>query len=101
MLANRNCLHADKRGGVIAASDGSGEGTIQGYWPCGEPGAANGCSGSRFRGTGQILLFEAEPYHYYKARGFIPPGKSVQTDSNQRNRYERRLLAKPRRSDRR
>lgn len=79
-LASRNWLHADELGSVIATSNGSGAATIYSYGPYGEPDSTNGWAGSRFRYTGQIMLFEAQLYHY-KARAYHPlPGQFLQTD---------------------
>ena len=79
-LTNRNWLHADELGSVIATSNGSGAATIYSYSPYGEPDATNGWTGVRFRYTGQIALPEAHLYHY-KARVYDPGlGRFLQTD---------------------
>lgn len=70
-LTTRNTLHADELGSVIATSNGSGAGTLYSYSPYGEPDATNGWTGSRFRYTGQIMLPQAQLYHY-KARVYDP-----------------------------
>jgi RHS repeat-associated protein len=76
-LTTRNGLHPDERGSIVATSDGSGAGTVYTYGPYGEP---NTWSGSRFRYTGQIMLPEAQLYHY-KARVYDPSiGRFLQTD---------------------
>jgi RHS repeat-associated protein len=76
-LANRNFLHTDERGSVIATTDNSGVATIYNYGPYGEPSV---WAGSRFRYTGQIVLPEAHLY-YYKARVYSPTlGRFLQTD---------------------
>jgi RHS repeat-associated protein len=76
-LTTRNWLHPDERGSIVATSDGSGAGTVYTYGPYGEP---NTWSGSRFRYTGQIMLPEAQLYHY-KARVYDPSiGRFLQTD---------------------
>ena len=76
-LTARNWLESDERGTVIATSDSTGTATVYTYGPYGEP---TNWSGSRFRYTGQIALFEAKLYHY-KARIYDPAlGRFLQTD---------------------
>ncbi len=76
-LGTRQWLHADERGSIEALSDASGAGTLYTYGPYGEPDT---WSGSRFRYTGQIMLPEAQLYHY-KARVYDPNlGRFLQTD---------------------
>ncbi len=76
-LGTRQWLHPDERGSIEAVSDASGTGTIYTYGPYGEPDT---WSGSRFRYTGQIMLPEAQLYHY-KARVYDPNlGRFLQTD---------------------
>lgn len=76
-LTDRRWLHQDERGSIIAHSDGSGAGTSYNYGPYGEQPS---WSGSRFRYTGQIMLPEAQLYHY-KARVYDPAiGRFLQTD---------------------
>jgi RHS repeat-associated protein len=76
-LTSRNWLHPDERGSIVATSDGTGAGTIYTYGPYGEP---NTWSGSRFRYTGQVMLPEAQLYHY-RARVYDPVlGRFLQTD---------------------
>ncbi len=81
-LTNRNWLHADELGSIIATSDNNGAPTIYSYGPYGEPDATRAWNTgtSRFRYTGQIALFEAHLYHY-KARVYDPLlGRFLQTD---------------------
>jgi RHS repeat-associated protein len=75
---DRRWLHADNQGSIIAWSNGSGAaGERYAYGPYGEPQA---WAGSRFRYTGQIVLPEAQLYHY-KARAYDPKrGWFMQTD---------------------
>ena len=76
--ANPNWLHADPQGSTIAWSNGSGsvQGT-QAYDPYGQPQA---WSGPRYAYTGQLMLPEAQLYHY-KARAYDPVlGRFAQTD---------------------
>jgi RHS repeat-associated protein len=78
----RRWLHTNHQGSIIATSDGTGAmlGTEYSYSAFGEPDAAHGWTGSRFRFTGQITLPEAEVYHY-KARAYEPKiGRFLQTD---------------------
>jgi RHS repeat-associated protein len=76
-LANRNYLHADERGSIIATSDGSGVATVYKFGPFGEP---TSWTGSRFQYTGQAAIPEAHLY-YYKARIYSPSlGRFLQTD---------------------
>ena len=74
----RNWLHADNQGSVIATTSDAGAATATyTYGAYGEP---NAWSGSRFRYTGQIMLPEAQLYHY-KARVYDPGlGRFLQTD---------------------
>lgn len=75
---DRRFLHADVRGSIIAASNGSGASiATYRYGPYGEPDST---TGSRFRYTGQILIPELALYHY-KARIYSPwLGRFLQTD---------------------
>ena len=76
-LTDRRWLHADERGSIIATSDGTGVATPYVYGPFGEPTA---WTGVRFRYTGQIMIPEAQLYHY-KARVYDPNlGRFLQTD---------------------
>jgi RHS repeat-associated protein len=76
-LTDRRWLHADERGSIIASSDGTGAATPYTYGAYGEPTA---WTGPRFRFTGQIMLPEAQLYHY-KARVYDPVlGRFLQTD---------------------
>jgi RHS repeat-associated protein len=74
----RRWLHADHQGSIIGWSNSSGlMGETYTYGPYGEP---QSWSGSRFRYTGQIALFEAQLYDY-KARAYDPNmGHFLQTD---------------------
>lgn len=76
--SNRNWLHADERGSIIALSDGSGSvSTINRYDEFGKPQATNS---GRFQYTGQMWLSELGLY-YYKARVYGPHiGRFWQTD---------------------
>jgi len=71
-------LHADPQGSILAWSNASGAmGAINAYDPYGVPQT---WSGSRFAYTGQIMLPEAQLYHY-KARAYDPAfGRFLQTD---------------------
>ena len=74
---DRNWLHVDRQGSVIAYSRGDASLVTYAYGPYGE---AQSWAGSRFRYTGQIALPEAELYHY-KARAYDPRiGRFLQTD---------------------
>ncbi len=77
--SNRRWLHADERGSVIAASDGSGNivGTPNRY---DEYGIPQGTLTGRFGFTGQPWLPEFGLYHY-RARTYSPTlGRFLQTD---------------------
>lgn len=78
--ANRQWLHADWQGSIIALSGDAGAATqIYAYGPWGEP-KDDLWAGSRFRFTGQIVLPEAKLYHH-KARVYDPEaGRFLQTD---------------------
>jgi RHS repeat-associated protein len=81
-LATPQWLHADELGSVIAVSDDQGDriGDAYSYSPYGEPDPSHNWTGSRFRYTGQIMLPEAQLYHY-KARAYDPVlGRFLQTD---------------------
>lgn len=81
-LTDRRWLHADAQGSIIAVSGATGAivGSAYSYSPYGEPDAANGWGGSRFRYTGQISLRHAPLWHY-KARAYNPAlGRFLQTD---------------------
>lgn len=81
-LTDRRWLHADAQGSIIAVSGATGAlvGSRYSYSPYGEPDAANGWGGSRFRYTGQISLRHAPLWHY-KARAYDPAlGRFLQTD---------------------
>ena len=81
-LTDRRWLHADAQGSIIAVSGATGAivGSPYSYSPYGEPDAANGWGGSRFRYTGQISLRHAPLWHY-KARAYDPAlGRFLQTD---------------------
>lgn len=71
-------LHADQQGSTIAWSNGSGASLgTQAYDPYGQPSA---WSGSRYAFTGQVMIGEAQLYHY-KARAYDPAlGRFLQTD---------------------
>jgi RHS repeat-associated protein len=71
-------LHADQQNSTIAWSNGSGAAIgTQAYDPYGQPQA---WSGSRFAYTGQLMIAEAQLYHY-KARAYDPAlGRFPQTD---------------------
>jgi RHS repeat-associated protein len=78
-LTNRNWLHADELGSVIATSNNSGVATIYSYGPYGEP-ANDNWAGSRFRYTGQIAIPELRLY-FYKSRFYSAAlGRFYQTD---------------------
>lgn len=75
--SDRRWLHADRQGSIIAWSDGAGAVTRYRYGPYGEP---DSWGGSRFRYTGQMMLPEAQLYHY-KARAYDPMlGRFLQPD---------------------
>jgi RHS repeat-associated protein len=79
-LSNRNMLHTDEQGSIIAASDGSGVGTLYQYSATGEPQGGFSGGGPIFRYTGQAQLPAAGLY-YYKARVYDPSmGRFLQTD---------------------
>jgi RHS repeat-associated protein len=71
-------LHADQQNSTIAWSNGSGAAVgTQAYDPYGQPQA---WSGPRFAYTGQLMIAEAQLYHY-KARAYDPAlGRFLQTD---------------------
>lgn len=76
---DRKWLHADEQGSIIAESSGPSGAVTQfyAYGPYGEP---DNWSGSRFRYTGQIMIPEAQVYHY-KARAYdAQTGRFLQTD---------------------
>jgi len=74
-LTDRRYLYADERGSIIAATGASPE--TYSYGPYGEPDA---WSGFRLRYTGQMMLPDAELYHY-RARVYDPIlGRFLQTD---------------------
>jgi RHS repeat-associated protein len=82
LTADRRWLHQDERGSIVAYSDGSGTATSYKYGPYGEQNSGDSSSwtGSRFRYTGQIMLPEAQLYHY-KSRVYDPGiGRFLQTD---------------------
>lgn len=74
----RQYLHADHQGSIIATSNNDGEViTINSYDVLGIPGAENS---GRFGYTGQVWLPELGLYHY-KARMYNPVlGRFLQTD---------------------
>jgi RHS repeat-associated protein len=73
--SDRRYLITDHQGSVIAANGATT--TRYSYGPYGEP---DSWSGARFRYTGQIMLPEAQLYHY-KARAYDPLlGRFLQTD---------------------
>lgn len=76
--ANRNFLHADHQGSVVAITNGTGiTQEIDTYNEYGVPAAGNR---SRFQYTGQISLPDLGMY-YYKARIYNPwIGRFMQTD---------------------
>ena len=75
--ASRNWLLADERGSIIATTTAAGTATPEAYGPYGEP---NSWASGRFKYTGQIVLPEAQLYHY-KARSYDPVlGRFLQTD---------------------
>jgi len=81
-LSTRRWLHANHQGSIVATTDSSGTlvGTPYSYSVYGEPDVSHGWSGSRFRFTGQIILPEAQLYHF-KARTYDPKiGRFLQTD---------------------
>jgi len=71
-------LHADQQGSTIAWSNSSGASLgTQAYDPNGQPSA---WSGPRYAYTGQLMIAEAQLYHY-KARAYDPAlGRFLQTD---------------------
>ncbi len=76
-FSNRNFLHTDNQGSIIAWTNATGTGGTFQYGPYGEP---SGWTGSRYRYTGQIMIPEANLYHY-KARVYDPGlGRFLQTD---------------------
>ena len=72
-------LHADQQGSTIAWSNGSGASLgTQAYDPYGQPSV---WSGPRYAYTGQLMIAEAQLYHY-KARAYDPAiGRFLQTDA--------------------
>ncbi len=73
-------LHTDEQGSVIAASNGSGVGTLYAYSATGEPQGGFSGGAPIFRYTGQAQLASAGLY-YYKARVYDPAlGRFLQTD---------------------
>jgi len=77
-------FYTDYHGSVIGYADGAGNlAQLYKYGPYGEPRDVNNAdnwSGSRFRYTGQTMLYEARLY-YYKARVYDPKwGRFLQTD---------------------
>ena len=80
-LTDRRWLHADERGSVIAASDGSGNlvGSINRYDDYGSP--QGGAITGRFGYTGQAWIPEIGMYDY-RARIYNPAhgGRFMQTD---------------------
>jgi RHS repeat-associated protein len=76
-LGTKRWLHSDERGSIIAHTDAAGTASVYTYGPYGEQPT---WTGSRFRYTGQIMLPEAQLYHY-KARVYDPAlGRFLQTD---------------------
>ena len=80
--SDRRWLQQDRLGSAISYSDSAGNvsssSSIYGYGPYGEP---NTWSGSRYRFTGQLLLPEAQLYHY-KSRVYDPGiGRFLQPDT--------------------
>lgn len=76
--SDRRWLHADERGSIVAASDGSGNSIgINSYDESGNPATTNI---GRFQYTGQTWLPEVGMF-YYKARIYNPRlGRFMQTD---------------------
>ena len=76
--ANRQFLHKNHQGSVIAATDNSGNASyINTYDAYGVPGSNNQ---GRFAYTGQLYLAELGLYHY-RARTYAPKlGRFLQTD---------------------
>jgi RHS repeat-associated protein len=76
--ANRNYLHADHQGSIVAITNGSGvTQEVDTYNEYGVPATGNR---SRFQYTGQIWLPDLGMY-YYKARIYYPGiGRFMQTD---------------------
>ena len=76
--SNKQSLHADERGSVVAATYGAPYApTINKYDEFGKPQSTNS---GRFQYTGQMWLPEAGLYHY-KARAYAPHlGRFLQTD---------------------
>ena len=76
--ATRRWLQADEMGSITGYSDSSAaSGASYGYGPFGE---LNVWTGSRYRFTGQIMIPEAQVYHY-KGRAYDPGlGRFLQTD---------------------
>lgn len=77
-IANRQFLHKNHQGSVIAATDNSGNASyINTYDAYGVPGNNNQ---GRFAYTGQLYLVELGLYHY-RARTYVPKlGRFLQTD---------------------
>ncbi|MBA3512325.1 RHS repeat-associated core domain-containing protein [Sphingomonas sp.] len=77
-INNKQSLHADERGSIVAASYGAPYAPlINRYDEFGKPESSNV---GRFQYTGQMWLPEAGLYHY-KARAYAPHlGRFVQTD---------------------
>jgi RHS repeat-associated protein len=75
---DRRYLVQDERGSVVAVSDAGGAAVnINSYDEYGLPGA---WSGARLRYTGQMMIPEAQLYHY-RARAYSPTlGRFLQTD---------------------
>lgn len=76
--SNRQFLHADRQGSIIASTNGQGSTSyVNTYDAYGVPGVANV---GRFAYTGQTYLAELGMY-YYKARIYSPTiGRFLQTD---------------------
>jgi RHS repeat-associated protein len=76
--SNRQFLHANHQGSVIAASNNTGEAQDTNTYD--EYGVPSGANMGRFAYTGQIYLPELELYHY-KARIYSPQiGRFLQND---------------------
>jgi RHS repeat-associated protein len=76
--ANRNYLHADHQGSIVAITNGAA--TTQEVDTYSEFGVAATSNRSRFQYTGQIMLPDFAMY-YYKARIYNPGlGRFMQTD---------------------